>query len=102
MIVTIKSTAIRTSDKGRRDQEAHGLFVTKSGDSVDREFWIGLNADQPAYPVGVYQLSTASFYVDRRYRSLAVWPRLEAVSDVLPPGHVAAVPEVPAFADTPF
>lgn len=84
MIVTIKSTAVRTSDKGRRDQEAHGMFITKSGDSVEREFWIGLAEDQPAYPVGVYQLLPSSFYVDRRFRSLAVWPRLEAVSGAIP------------------
>lgn len=102
MIISIKSTSVRTSDKGRRDQEASGFFVTKSGDSVEREFWIGLAEDQPPYPVGCYQLSLSSFYVDRRYRSLAVWPRLEAVSDVQPSGVAAPVPEVPAFADIPF
>lgn len=58
-----------------REQEA---YLHKPGQQYPHPIKITLDDNQPAYPVGVYELTPESFYPDR-FGALAVRPRLVPV-----------------------
>lgn len=69
--------------KGSPGQYRHQLAKVKQtdyhGNTIVREFWCPIERGEDVYPLGVYELSERSFYVDRSTQQLRLMPRLQWV-----------------------
>ncbi|PRH83163.1 single-stranded DNA-binding protein [Arenimonas caeni] len=77
MKIKIENTEVQTfpAREGKKERRIQRAMVAYGNGEV-RKWDIGLNRDQPAWPVGEYQLDPASFYPGKYGPEVSGWPQL--------------------------
>lgn len=80
MRVKIDNSEVQTfpAREGKKERRVQKAMVAYENGEV-RKWDIGLNRDQPAWPVGEYELDKSSFYPGKYGPEVSGWPKLVRV-----------------------
>jgi len=80
--VFVREVVAKAAGGGYRHQRVEVLTTDYHGQKVMRPCNIPVEPGLDLYPVGVYELSDRSYYVDRHKQQLMLMPRLRKVRDL--------------------
>ena len=80
--VFVREVVAKSAGGGYRHQRVEVLTTDFHGQKVMRPCNIPVEPGLDLYPVGVYELSDRSYYVDRHKQQLMLMPRLRKVREL--------------------